>query len=208
MPVAAALLLCFASARAGRASSRADALRAASPRPGRPPAARRPGHLRHPLVDGVLELADPRLRAGLHAADPALARPRGADARLRSPASPSPASASSCSFPTSCSAATGRPSAGDLVLLVAASFFSYYTVAAKPLIERLGGVTVMTYAVLLGSAAGGRAQPARRPRRALERGRAGGLGRHVLRRASSRPSSAGWSGAGSTRCAASPAPRR
>ena len=41
---------------------------------------------------------------------------------------------------------------GDLVLLVAASFFSYYTVAAKPLIERLGGVTVMTYAVLLGSA--------------------------------------------------------
>ena len=42
--------------------------------------------------------------------------------------------------------------AGDLVLLVAASFFSYYTVASKPFIERLGGVTVMTYAVLLGSA--------------------------------------------------------
>lgn len=42
--------------------------------------------------------------------------------------------------------------AGDLVLLVAASFFSWYTVASKPLIERLGGVTVMTYAVLLGSA--------------------------------------------------------
>ncbi len=41
---------------------------------------------------------------------------------------------------------------GDLVLLVAASFFSYYTVASRPLIERLGGVTVMTYAVLLGSA--------------------------------------------------------
>ncbi|MCE9660053.1 MAG: DMT family transporter [Burkholderiales bacterium] len=40
---------------------------------------------------------------------------------------------------------------GDLVLLVAASFFSYYTVAAKPLIERLGGVTVMTYGVLFGS---------------------------------------------------------
>lgn len=40
---------------------------------------------------------------------------------------------------------------GDLVLLVAASLFSYYTVAAKPLIDRLGGVTVMTYAVLLGS---------------------------------------------------------
>jgi len=42
-------------------------------------------------------------------------------------------------------------SAGDLVLVVAASFFSYYTVAAKPLIERHGGVVVMTYAVLLGS---------------------------------------------------------
>ncbi|MEP7301139.1 MAG: DMT family transporter [Caldimonas sp.] len=41
--------------------------------------------------------------------------------------------------------------AGDLVLLVAASFFSYYTVAAKPLIERLGGVAVMAYASLLGS---------------------------------------------------------
>jgi drug/metabolite transporter (DMT)-like permease len=45
-----------------------------------------------------------------------------------------------------------RASGGDLTLLVAASFFSYYTVAAKPLIERLGGVVVMTYAVLLGSA--------------------------------------------------------
>jgi drug/metabolite transporter (DMT)-like permease len=43
-------------------------------------------------------------------------------------------------------------SAGDLVLLVAASFFSYYTVAAKPLIEKYGGIVVMTYAVLLGSA--------------------------------------------------------
>jgi len=42
--------------------------------------------------------------------------------------------------------------AGDLTLLVAASFFSYYTVAAKPLIERHGGVVVMTYGVLLGSA--------------------------------------------------------
>lgn len=45
-----------------------------------------------------------------------------------------------------------RAGGGDLVLLVAASFFSYYTVAAKPLIERHGGVVVMTYAVLLGSA--------------------------------------------------------
>ena len=43
-------------------------------------------------------------------------------------------------------------SGGDLTLLVAAFFFSYYTVAAKPLIERLGSVTVMTYAALLGSA--------------------------------------------------------
>jgi drug/metabolite transporter (DMT)-like permease len=40
---------------------------------------------------------------------------------------------------------------GDLTLLIAASFFSYYTVAAKPLIERYGGVTVMTYATLMGS---------------------------------------------------------
>jgi drug/metabolite transporter (DMT)-like permease len=45
-----------------------------------------------------------------------------------------------------------RASGGDLVLLIAASFFSYYTVAAKPLIERHGGVLVMTYATLLGSA--------------------------------------------------------
>ena len=45
-----------------------------------------------------------------------------------------------------------QASGGDLVLLVAAAFFSYYTVAAKPLIERLGGVTVMAYGVLLGSA--------------------------------------------------------
>ncbi|MDQ6685371.1 MAG: DMT family transporter [Pseudomonadota bacterium] len=41
---------------------------------------------------------------------------------------------------------------GDVVLLVAASLFSYYTVASKPLIQRLGGVAVMTYAVLLSSA--------------------------------------------------------
>ncbi|MBC8055272.1 MAG: DMT family transporter [Rhizobiales bacterium] len=45
-----------------------------------------------------------------------------------------------------------QASGGDLTLLVAASFFSYYTVSAKPLIERHGGVTVMTYATLLGSA--------------------------------------------------------
>jgi drug/metabolite transporter (DMT)-like permease len=45
-----------------------------------------------------------------------------------------------------------RAGGGDLTLLVAASFFSYYTVAAKPLIERHGGVLVMAYATLLGSA--------------------------------------------------------
>ena len=37
------------------------------------------------------------------------------------------------------------------MLLVAAAFFSAYTVAAKPLIEKHGGVTVMTYATLAGS---------------------------------------------------------
>lgn len=40
---------------------------------------------------------------------------------------------------------------GDLLLLVAASLFSYYTVAAKPYIERLGGFTTMAYATLFGS---------------------------------------------------------
>lgn len=39
--------------------------------------------------------------------------------------------------------------AGDLILLVAAAVFSYYTVASRPLNERLGGATVMTYATLL-----------------------------------------------------------
>ncbi len=43
-----------------------------------------------------------------------------------------------------------QASSGDLILLVAAAFFSAYTVAAKPLIERHGGVLVMTYATLLG----------------------------------------------------------
>jgi drug/metabolite transporter (DMT)-like permease len=45
-----------------------------------------------------------------------------------------------------------RAGGGDLTLLVAASIFSYYTVAAKPLIQRRGGVLVMGYATLLGSA--------------------------------------------------------
>ena len=43
-----------------------------------------------------------------------------------------------------------QASSGDLVLLVAAAFFSAYTVRAKPLIERHGAVVVMTYATLLG----------------------------------------------------------
>ena len=40
---------------------------------------------------------------------------------------------------------------GALVLVVAASLFSYYTVAAKPMIERLGAVTVMCYSTILAS---------------------------------------------------------
>src|SRR5690606_17076793 len=40
---------------------------------------------------------------------------------------------------------------GDLILLVAASFFSYYTVAAKAVILRMGGVPVMAYTTLLAS---------------------------------------------------------
>lgn len=44
-----------------------------------------------------------------------------------------------------------RASGGDLVLLVAAAFFSAYTVAAKPMFERHGGVLVMAYVTLLGS---------------------------------------------------------
>ena len=44
-----------------------------------------------------------------------------------------------------------QASGGDAVLLVAASFFSCCTVAAKPLIERHGGVVVMGYATLCGS---------------------------------------------------------
>ena len=42
-------------------------------------------------------------------------------------------------------------SGGDLVLLFAASLFSYYTVMTKPLIQRHGGVAVMAYATLAGS---------------------------------------------------------
>jgi len=44
-----------------------------------------------------------------------------------------------------------RASGGDLILLVSATFFSYYTVAAKPLMDRLGSVTVMAYATFIGA---------------------------------------------------------
>ena len=44
-------------------------------------------------------------------------------------------------------AATG----GDLMMLVAATLFSYYTVMSKPLIQRHGGLAVMAYALLAGS---------------------------------------------------------
>ena len=47
--------------------------------------------------------------------------------------------------------ANWQATGGDLILLVAAGFFSYYTVAAKPLIERHGAVATMAYATMLGS---------------------------------------------------------
>lgn len=40
---------------------------------------------------------------------------------------------------------------GDLMMLLAASFFSFYTVMSKPLIQRHGGKAVMAYALLAGS---------------------------------------------------------
>ena len=43
-----------------------------------------------------------------------------------------------------------RATGGDLFLLLASSVFSYYTVAAKPHVERHGAVVVMAYATLLG----------------------------------------------------------
>ena len=43
-----------------------------------------------------------------------------------------------------------RATGGDLFLLFASSVFSYYTVAAKPHVERHGAVVVMAYATLLG----------------------------------------------------------
>jgi drug/metabolite transporter (DMT)-like permease len=41
--------------------------------------------------------------------------------------------------------------AGDLVLLVAASLFSLYTVITKPLVERYGPLNVMCYSLLFGA---------------------------------------------------------
>ena len=46
-------------------------------------------------------------------------------------------------------AANWRAGVGDLTLLVAAALFSYYTVAAKPLIQHHGGVTVLGYGSLV-----------------------------------------------------------
>jgi drug/metabolite transporter (DMT)-like permease len=43
-----------------------------------------------------------------------------------------------------------RAGGGDLILLVAASLFSYYTVAVKPVMQRHGPVLTMGYATLLG----------------------------------------------------------
>jgi drug/metabolite transporter (DMT)-like permease len=45
-----------------------------------------------------------------------------------------------------------RATGGDLTLLIASTFFSYYTVMSKPLIVRLGSLPVMAWATLLGSA--------------------------------------------------------
>jgi drug/metabolite transporter (DMT)-like permease len=45
-------------------------------------------------------------------------------------------------------AANWRAGGGDLVLLIAAAMFSYYTVAGKPLIERYGALVVFSYATL------------------------------------------------------------
>ena len=75
----------------------------------------------------------------------------------------SPASACSSFLSDKLFGGHWRPAAATWCCWSRPSFFSYYTVAAKPLIERLGGVTVMTYAVLLGSAPVVAAQPARRP---------------------------------------------
>jgi drug/metabolite transporter (DMT)-like permease len=43
-----------------------------------------------------------------------------------------------------------RATGGDMVLLVASVLFSYYTVQAKPLLEKHGSILTMGYATLLG----------------------------------------------------------
>jgi hypothetical protein len=66
-------------------------------------------------------------------------------------------------------AATG----GDLMMLLAASFFSYYTVMSKPLIQRHGGKAVMAHCLLAGQPADRAGRPAGGAGRAL--GADGGL---------------------------------
>ena len=68
-----------------------------------------------------------------------------------------------------------RASGGDVILLLAAFFFSAYTVKAKPLIERHGAVLVMAYATLL-AVSFGAAQLACWPCCGMARGAAGDLG--------------------------------
>ena len=85
-------------------------------------------------------------------ADPALVRAGARSRAARSPAWRWPFSGVLVFLSDKLFGGQWQASGGDLTLLVAASFFSYYTVLAKPLIERLGSVTVMAYATLMGSA--------------------------------------------------------
>jgi EamA-like transporter family len=73
MSVAAALLLCWRFGRRWPRVPRADLLAILK--------LGIAGHLLHPLVDGIFQLADPRLRPAVHPADPAHHRRRDADAR-------------------------------------------------------------------------------------------------------------------------------
>lgn len=97
-----------------------------------------------------------------------------------------------------------RAGGGDLILLVAAAFFSYYTVAVKPVMEKHGPVLTMGYATLLGGL----------PVMLLSvpAGMSANWGRSTFGHGWvcsgqfwCRPSSAGWPGVGSTPCAAWPA---
>jgi drug/metabolite transporter (DMT)-like permease len=151
MPLPARAAAAARQRRALAAPAARDVLRLAWPGPAGAHAARQHGHLRHPLVDGFLQRADHGLHAGVHAADPALGGHRAAHPR---PGGRRGAGLrwACCSFLSDKLlggqwAATG----GDLMLLFAASLFSYYTVMSKPLIQRHGGVAVMAYATLAGS---------------------------------------------------------